>query len=235
MKKITILSFVIVCTLSACKNDTNETELTAREWQLVDMYTENTHAVLPQRVPTVMFGDSNRMSGFSGCNRFMGRYEAKGNNISIQPGATTMMACPDMAFEGKFNQVLLAVKTYSATQQEMQLKSKDGKQVLTFVPKTTTDDATVFAPDTQAKDSTTVTYQGGDGKTRMMYHMKVIYYSGSNRATVFYNEQALFVTQEEVKEGILYKNDNITLKGEIDNLTVTLSDDKVLTMRKVDE
>ncbi|MEY8849604.1 META domain-containing protein [Psychroserpens sp. XS_ASV72] len=41
--------------------------------------------------------EKNSVSGFSGCNRFVGSYEAKGNSISFSQIAVTKMLCQDEA------------------------------------------------------------------------------------------------------------------------------------------
>ena len=69
---------------SGCKsNNGDKAQLTANEWQLKEMTTTKGKTALPQRVPTLMLTDTNTMYGFSGCNRFFGKYSTKGNTSSL--------------------------------------------------------------------------------------------------------------------------------------------------------
>ena len=120
-----------------CKsNSGNKAQLVANEWQLKEMTTTDGKVELPQRVPTIVLTDTNTMYGFSGCNRFFGRYSTEGNTIKLEPGGSTMMACPDLQFEDKFMKTLAVMTTYSIENKELKLTDKDRKQTLVFIPKT---------------------------------------------------------------------------------------------------
>lgn len=64
-------------------------------------------------------GDDNtsRVSGKSGCNRFMGRWQQNGRTLKLGPLGGTMMACSDemMALEQRFLAMLDAVTQVSYT------------------------------------------------------------------------------------------------------------------------
>jgi heat shock protein HslJ len=110
--------------------------LMANEWQLKEMRLESGTVALPARVPTIVFADSNRVSGFSGCNRFAGTYALKGETISLGKLVTTHMFCMDnMAFEQQFQDFLSVVTRYSVVNGELTLRDKGGEQRLVFVPK----------------------------------------------------------------------------------------------------
>ena len=115
MRKTTILMMIAVTLgFSGCKsNSGDKAQLTANEWQLKEMTTTKGKTTLPQRVPTLMLTDTNTMYGFSGCNRFFGRYSTEGNTIKLEPGGSTMMACPDLQFESEYIQTLAAMTSYS--------------------------------------------------------------------------------------------------------------------------
>jgi heat shock protein HslJ len=63
-------------------------------------------------LPTLTFSDAdNKVSGFAGCNRLAGTYEAKGDSLRIGPLALTRMACPSgMELETKFGAALDATR-----------------------------------------------------------------------------------------------------------------------------
>ena len=134
MRKTTILMMIAVTLgFSGCKsNSGDKAQLTANEWQLKEMTTTNGKTTLPQRVPTLMLTDTNTMYGFSGCNRFFGRYTIEGNTIKLEPGGSTMMACPDMEIEDAILKAMGNVKGVKAGQSEneMLLVDADGNVLM---------------------------------------------------------------------------------------------------------
>lgn len=66
---------------------------------------------------TITFDAKGRVYGDSGCNRFTGGYQVKGDRLTVGPLATTLMACaPDvMAAEQTFLARLQAATSYKAT------------------------------------------------------------------------------------------------------------------------
>ena len=83
------------------------------EWVV---YTVGTDTIkLPEdRTPFIAFNDSNRISGFTGCNRLLGTYDidiAK-STIDLSKLGTTKMACPDDAIEQKITSALASVTKF---------------------------------------------------------------------------------------------------------------------------
>ena len=134
MRKTTILMMIAVTLgFSGCKsNSGDKAQLTANEWQLKEMTTTNGKTTLPQRVLTLMLTDTNTIYGFSGCNRFFGRYTIEGNTIKLEPGGSTMMACPDMEIEDAILKAMGNVKGVKAGQSEneMLLVDADGNVLM---------------------------------------------------------------------------------------------------------
>ena len=134
MRNTTILMMIAVTLgFSGCKsNSGDKAQLTANEWQLKEMTTTKGKTTLPQRVPTLMLTDTNTMYGFSGCNRFFGRYSTEGNTIKLEPGGSTMMACPDMEIEDAILKAMGNVKGVKAGQSEneMLLVDADGNVLM---------------------------------------------------------------------------------------------------------
>jgi heat shock protein HslJ len=85
---------------------------------------------------TVVLDDQDISSitiyGFSGCNRFFGRYSTEGNTIKLEPGGSTMMACPDMEIEDAILKAMGNVKGVKAGQSEneMLLVDADGNVLM---------------------------------------------------------------------------------------------------------
>jgi heat shock protein HslJ len=79
-------------------------------------------------------GDDNtsRVSGKSGCNRFMGKWQQNGRSLTLGPLGGTMMACEGdvMALEQRFLAVLDAARSVSFTDKgEAVLAAPDGRRL----------------------------------------------------------------------------------------------------------
>ncbi|PWB55222.1 MAG: hypothetical protein C3F13_04730 [Anaerolineales bacterium] len=78
---------------------------------------------------TADFGKDGTLSGNSGCNTFSGGYKVNGNQITIGPLASTMMACSDpagvMDQEAQYLAALQSAATYQIEGNVLQLRTKD--------------------------------------------------------------------------------------------------------------
>lgn len=85
-------------------------------WRLLNMTAPGSPMpMLPaaSSVPTAEFA-GDRVFGTGGCNRFMGGFEAAGEQLSVEPLASTFMACEDgvMAQETLYLTALQAAQRY---------------------------------------------------------------------------------------------------------------------------
>ncbi len=82
--------------------------------------------------PNIEIGESFSANGNSGCNRYFGQAELKGDQFRIDKMASTMMMCPQeaMDIETIMTAVLSEWSTMTLTRQE--LKLKNDKYTLTF-------------------------------------------------------------------------------------------------------
>ena len=78
---------------------------------------------------TADFGKDGTLSGNSGCNRYTGEFKVTGNQITIGPLASTMMACSEpegvMEQESQYLAALQSAATYEIEGNVMQLRTKD--------------------------------------------------------------------------------------------------------------
>ena len=81
------------------------------------------------REPYLVFhSTSNKISGYTGCNKIMGSYKIDGNNLSIEKVATTKMMCIQVAnVEIYLLKVFKSVKRFEINGEKMKLLDKDGK------------------------------------------------------------------------------------------------------------
>jgi len=78
---------------------------------------------------TADFGKDGILSGNSGCNTFSGSYKVNGDQITIGPLASTMMACSDpagvMEQEAQYLAALQSAATYQIEGNVLQLRTKE--------------------------------------------------------------------------------------------------------------
>ncbi|MCX7548261.1 META domain-containing protein [Xanthomarina sp. F1114] len=100
--------FLLAITIIGCKStEKSNTEMTADQasesifdvvWNMTVLEGNELETSLynDKTIHFVLHSEGNRVSGFSGCNSFMGTYTIlKGNQISFSQIASTRMACPD--------------------------------------------------------------------------------------------------------------------------------------------
>jgi heat shock protein HslJ len=105
------------------------TSLENTAWQLTSL---GDSSPLAEKPITLEFGEKNRLSGSSGCNRYMGSFSTKGNQFSIKsPLGSTMMACPEdlMKQEQQFLQALSAGTSYKINADgELEIQYREGSR-----------------------------------------------------------------------------------------------------------
>lgn len=90
-------------------------------WRLVNMTESSAPTPMlpsPDTELTAEFADS-RLSGSGGCNRFMGGYRTEGDQLSIEPLASTFKACeePVMSQETRYLTALQGAQRYEVDNQ----------------------------------------------------------------------------------------------------------------------
>jgi heat shock protein HslJ len=115
--------------LVACSSGSGD--LTGKTWQLTSI-TEKTPAfqggvpAAEQAKYTVTFNTDGTYNATADCNPVSGKYTTSGSTITIEPGAMTMMACPEGSFGDLFAHGLTQATTYAIANNELTLTLKDG-------------------------------------------------------------------------------------------------------------
>lgn len=83
---------------------------------------------------TAVFTPDGMVSGNGGCNSFSGTYTTSGNNITIGPLASTMMACQEdvMQQEAAYLAALQSAATYQLMGDTLELYTADGSLAVIF-------------------------------------------------------------------------------------------------------
>lgn len=86
---------------------------------------------LPQKA-YIVFSESGKVSGFSGCNRFQGRYSVENEQLKIGPLGSTRKACPQiMGFEARVLKVFRNTNRYQIHNGKLELYL-DGQPLAVF-------------------------------------------------------------------------------------------------------
>lgn len=105
--------------------------LTGKTWQLTAI-TEKQPAfqgVVPEADQvryTITFNSDGTYNATADCNVVNGAYTTSGSSITIEPGASTLMACPEGSLGGVFADGLIQASTYKVDGDSMTLTLKDG-------------------------------------------------------------------------------------------------------------
>lgn len=104
---------------------------------MVNTGTEAVTGVMAGTTITAAFTEDGKLSGSAGCNTYMTGYTLDGNNITIQPPATTRKLCPEpagiMEQEAAFVNMLPQAATYTISGDKLELRTADGALIASFV------------------------------------------------------------------------------------------------------
>jgi putative lipoprotein len=89
--------------------------LTGVTWQWVAVTDGESRRLVPTPDYTITFFEDGRFSARADCNRVLGTYTADDGAISLMPGPTTLVACPEGSLGGEFTRYLGAAVIYSFT------------------------------------------------------------------------------------------------------------------------
>jgi len=84
---------------------------------------------------TAVFGEDGSLNGSAGCNNFMTSYTLDGQNITIQPAATTRKMCTGegvMEQETQFLTALTTAATWNISGEVLELRTADGALAVSF-------------------------------------------------------------------------------------------------------
>lgn len=127
-----ILTITVSCT-STCKMGVKK-QLTSNAWELSSLNGKIPDmAEFRTGMPFILFDKSGRMSGSTGCNNFMGKYEISKTGFKPDAGAMTRMACQGKG-EAMFIEALNQAKNIRLDSGKLVLL--DGtNELMTLLPK----------------------------------------------------------------------------------------------------
>lgn len=112
--------------------------LTGVTWtaQMVNNGREAVSSLVANTAITAVFGEDGKLTGSAGCNNYMTSYTVDGQNITIQPPASTRKMCPGegiMEQEAAYLTMLPQVATYQISGNKLELRTAEGALVASYV------------------------------------------------------------------------------------------------------
>jgi len=118
------------CRIPAARNATPApaARIDGPTWNLVGLPGHDSSALGGAKRPVTARFEAGRISGFSGCNRFMGGYTVDRDKLVIGTLAGTMMACPEpeMALERAVHGALTGTFRYAISADRLTLTPESG-------------------------------------------------------------------------------------------------------------
>jgi heat shock protein HslJ len=132
---LSVAGLLVAVGCSSVSNSTRAPSLDGTAWVLASL---QGLTLLPGQPPTIAF-QGGRAVGSDGCNRFTTTYTAKESALTIDKGATTMMACPHerMQQADAFMAALSAARTYRIANGRLELLFPEGTVLATFSKQST--------------------------------------------------------------------------------------------------
>ncbi|MGM0572004.1 MAG: META domain-containing protein [Pseudomonadota bacterium] len=106
--------------------------LTNTYWQLVSVAGEEVPETDGQQKPHILFLDDGRVTGFSGCNQYMGNYQVRGENLLFDSMSSTRMACPENLTEELLFAALAKTVGVYLDGIELRLLGENGEELAVF-------------------------------------------------------------------------------------------------------
>lgn len=137
LKKLMLAAVLLM--LTACSSQPvppkAEASLTDTYWKLLEI--DGKAALLgagDQELNMILTSEGGQIRGYSGCNRFSGRYELEGRQIKTRSLASTRRMCmSEMAQEDKMLKMLSSIVTYEIDGENLMLQAENGTTVMRFV------------------------------------------------------------------------------------------------------
>lgn len=106
--------------------------LTNTYWQLVRVAGEAVPATGSEQKAHILFLDDGRVSGFSGCNQYMGNYQVRGENLLFDSMGSTRMACEENLVEELLFAALAKTVGVNLDRTELLLLGEAGEELAVF-------------------------------------------------------------------------------------------------------
>ncbi len=128
-----ILAVLVPLIAVSCSGGSGDSDdLEDIEWELATL---NGADALEDTTVVLEFASEGQMFGSGGCNRFIGSWETGDDNaLTLEPGGTTLMACPEPISqqEQEFLSALSATASFEIDGDELTLQDGDDNELATM-------------------------------------------------------------------------------------------------------
>lgn len=128
---LTLIALFAGCSTTSCpQTATQQPQLLQANWQLEALH----DASIPAPITLQFFSQTHHVAGFSGCNRFMGRYFIKSGFLQFEQITTTKMACnaPNNGLEEQFIAALDQTLYYCIEANTLRLQNSEKETLMRF-------------------------------------------------------------------------------------------------------
>jgi heat shock protein HslJ len=133
-----VLVLAIVCGASSCTLKTSDiitqdNTILDAYWMLVSLEGQKVTLASDSKTAFIRFQEKeDDIHGFTGCNKFKGKYNLGDDSLILTEISSTKMSCTNIESDQRFLEVLQKVDSYRISKNVLTLFSKD-KAVATFM------------------------------------------------------------------------------------------------------
>ena len=126
---IGILALVVSAMLAGACQSSGGSGLTGKTWQWTGSTTKvpASQSVVPDPENyTITFNTDGTFAAKADCNQVSGNYTTSGSTLTIVPGPSTLVACPDDSLADLYLAGLSTTQSYAITDDQLVLTTTDG-------------------------------------------------------------------------------------------------------------
>lgn len=132
MRSRTLIALAIAATVALAACSGSSSSLTGKTWQLTTLTERVAHFLggvpeADQANYTIEFKSDGNYQAKADCNQTSGTYTTTSDGgLTIEPGPTTLVACPEGSLSDQYIQGLTIASSYAIVDGELTITLKDG-------------------------------------------------------------------------------------------------------------
>ena len=130
LKKFNLLFTLTLILFASCENK-EEAKTLDGNWEVTSIKELSSFEAPPNFLIKL---NTQKVAGFSGCNRFFGSITTKKNDLTFHGMGGTKMVCEDFTVENLFITTIPEVKSFSFKDGLLQFKSETDEVIMTMKP-----------------------------------------------------------------------------------------------------
>jgi heat shock protein HslJ len=129
-----VAALAMLAGMAACGSDSSS-DLVGPTWQwtgLVETQPAHQSAVPDPENYTLTFADDGNFQAKADCNQVSGSYEEDGDSLTLQPGPSTLVACPEGSLGDQYVALLHAFDTFAVDGDQLTVQLAAGAGEMQF-------------------------------------------------------------------------------------------------------